>query len=233
MSRTSWQTETVTFTPTTDIIYLSIQATGTLPPAGGPCFRECTQIGAVLIDNLRTLTGLVLQQADGTAQPADKAFRLLWQPVLSVVGLDSLARPQLRGTVTTFQGGHVSLPKNLRVRNAKGFYFLQEAAPAAGQDTTYYGLYVRNTPLANGARDDTLRHLYQCRRSFGSQASLPSGPLAPLALGSPSASPTPRAAPSLAAPIVGAGHLPTAPEQGPDPLAGPQPRRRTPRQQAR
>ncbi|HLK98806.1 MAG TPA: hypothetical protein VK364_13625, partial [Hymenobacter sp.] len=63
---------------------------------------------AALVDSVAT--GLLLQQADGTAQAADKPFRLLWQPVLTVGGLDSLARPQLRGTVTTFQGGRVLLP---------------------------------------------------------------------------------------------------------------------------
>ncbi|HLK97674.1 MAG TPA: hypothetical protein VK364_07900, partial [Hymenobacter sp.] len=177
MSQTSWQTETVTFTPTADISYFHIKVTGTVPtiPPGQLhlCPRtNCHQYGAVFIDNLRTLTTLVLQKAEATAQPADKAFRLLWQPILSVGGLDSLARPQLRDTLTTYQGGRISLPRNLRVTTGKGFYFLQEVAPAAGQDTLYYGLYVRNTPLGNRAKDDTLRHLYQCRRTYGSQAGL-------------------------------------------------------------
>ena len=185
MARTSWQTDTVTITPTTDITRLVFVATGTT----GVGFGGVDNQGALLLDNLRTLTGPVLQKADGTAQASGKAFRLLWQPVLTVGGLDSLARPQLKGTVRTFRGGRVLLPPVLQVKDSKGFYFFQEATPAAGQDTLYYGLYVRNMPLANGTKDDTLRHLYHCRRSFGSQAGLLSGSLQPLALGSPSTAP--------------------------------------------
>ena len=219
MSQTSWQTETVIFTPTVDITNLSFMCAGTtrrVDPA--PCHPNvnCGPHGALLLDNLRTLTGIALKKADATAQPAGKAFRLLWQPVLSVGGLDSLARPQLKGTVTTFQGGRVPLPANLQGKDGKGFYFFQEATPAAGQDTLYYGLYVRNTPLANGAKDDTLRHLYQCRRTFGSQnGSLPlGGSLAPLTFGSPStaqrASLLQEASPALdAAPL---SRRPTAPQ---------------------
>ncbi|MBD2769044.1 hypothetical protein IC235_14215 [Hymenobacter sp. BT664] len=179
------------------------------------------------------MPSLALRQADGTAQPAGKPFRLLWQPVLTVGDLDSLARPQLRGTVTTFRGGRVPLPPALQVINAKGFYFFQEAAPTAGQDTTYYALYVRNTPLPNGAKDDTLRHLYQCGRTFGSQAGLLGGSLQPLAFGGPSAAPAQRAAPALAVPAARAGRLPTTPGQRSDPLVGSQPRLLAPRKRAR
>ncbi|MBD2766855.1 hypothetical protein IC235_02985 [Hymenobacter sp. BT664] len=230
MNRTTWQTDTVTFTPTTNISRLVFEASVSVPTGD----YDLYPLGAVLLDNLRTLTGLALQKADGTAQADGKPFRLLWQPILTAGGLDSLApRPQLRGTVRTFGGGRVPLPPTLQVTDARGFYFLQEAAPAAGQDTTYYGLYVRNKVLANGAKDDTLRHLYQCRRTFGSQAGLLTGSLAPLALGSPSASPTPRAARSLAAPVVRAGRLPTAPRQRPDPPARLRLGLRAPRQRAR
>ncbi|MBD2766852.1 hypothetical protein IC235_02970 [Hymenobacter sp. BT664] len=58
-----------------------------------------------------------------------------------------------------------------------------------GQDTTYYGGYIRNKVLANGAKDGPLRHLYQCRRTFGSQAGLLGGSLAPLAVGGAPAAP--------------------------------------------
>ncbi|MBD2769045.1 hypothetical protein IC235_14220 [Hymenobacter sp. BT664] len=176
-----------------------------------------------MLDNLRTLTGPVLQKADGTPQPADKPFRLLWQPILPVGELDSLAQPQLRGTVHTFHGGRVSLPTNLQVTEGKGFYFFQEASPAAGQDTLYYGLYVRNKPLANGAKDDTLRHLYQCRRTFGSQAGLLGGSLAPLTINSPRAAAAQSADPARVSPAVRAGQLPTRPRRPLDPLAGPPP----------
>ncbi|MBD2770456.1 hypothetical protein IC235_21435 [Hymenobacter sp. BT664] len=230
MNRTTWQTDTVTFTPTTNISRLVFEASVSIPTGD----YDLYPLGAVLLDNLRTLTGLALQKADGTAQADGKPFRLLWQPILTAGGLDSLApRPQLRGTVRTFGGGRAPLPPALQVTDARGFYFLQEAAPAAGQDTTYYGLYVRNTPLPNGTKDDTLRHLYQCRRTFGSQAGLLGGALAPLTFGSPPASRPSRAAPSLAAPDIRAGHLPTAPGQRPDPLAEPQPRRWALRQRAR
>ncbi|MBD2766854.1 hypothetical protein IC235_02980 [Hymenobacter sp. BT664] len=178
MERTTWQTDTVTITPTKDIAHVRFYVTGS-------SYEPITR-GAVLLDNLRTLTGIALKQADGTAQADGKVFRLLWQPILTAGGLDSLAQPQLRGTVRTFWGGRVPLPAKLQITEAeaKGFYFFQEATPAAGQDTTYYGLYVRNTPLADGVKDDTLRHLYQCGRTYGSQAGLLSDSLAPLALGS-------------------------------------------------
>jgi hypothetical protein len=181
---------------------------------------------------------LLLQQADGTAQAADKAFRLLWQPILTVGGLDSLARPQLRGTVTTFPGGRVPLPPAMQVKDSKGFYFFQEASPATGQDTLFYGLYVRNTPLANGAKDDTLRHLYQCRRSFGSQAGLLGGALQPLTLGSSSTAPRVAPATTLRSPLTPRAALtrpsrqPTAPQR-PAPLAKPQPALPIERQRAR
>jgi len=222
VTRASWQTDTVTFTPTTDFIYLGFQAVGSTA-------RPRTR-GAVLIDNLRTLPSLILQQANGTAQAANKAFRLLWQPVLSVGGLDSLARPQLKGTVRTFQGGRVPLPTSLQVTDSKGFYFYQEAAPAAGQDTLYYGLYVRNTPLANGRTDDTLRHLHECRRTFGSQAGLLGGALQPLTLGSLTTAQ--RVAPAAGASLLlaprpavanRAGQRPPAPRQPTPRLARPQP----------
>ncbi|MBD2767481.1 hypothetical protein IC235_06200 [Hymenobacter sp. BT664] len=197
MSRTSWQTDTVTFTPTTNITHLSFWVTGS---TGYYTNSNVVTQGTLLIDNLRTLTGIVLKKADGTAQAAGKAFRLLWQPILTVGDLDSLApRPQLRGTVSTFRGGRVPLPPALQVTDAKGFYFFQEAAPAAGQDTLYYGLYIRNKPLANGAKDDTLRHLYQCRRTFGSQAGLLADSLAPLGISSPRAARAYRAALKLPA----------------------------------
>ncbi|MBD2770317.1 hypothetical protein IC235_20715 [Hymenobacter sp. BT664] len=190
---------------------------------------------AALVDS-----GLLLQKADGTAQAAGKPFRLLWQPVLTVGGLDSLARPQLRGTVTTFQGGRVLLPPSMQVTDAKGFYFFQEASPAAGQDTLFYGLYVRNTPLANGATDDTLRHLYQCRRTFGSQAGPRADSLQPLALGTPPAGAAQTAVPvqretSALAPRpspVQAGRRPTMPRRRLAPLATPQPALLAPRQRA-
>jgi hypothetical protein len=172
----------------------------------------------------------VLQKADGTAQSVGKPFRLLWQPVLSVGGLDSLARPQLKGTVTTFQGGRVPLPPALQVRDARGFYFYQEATPTAGQDTLYYGLHVRNTALANGTTDDTLRHLYQCRRTFGSQAGLLADSLQPLALGGAPAGAAQRAAPAretAPAPRAAAARtsrLPAAPRR-PAPLTGQPPAR--------
>ncbi|MBD2770318.1 hypothetical protein IC235_20720 [Hymenobacter sp. BT664] len=178
---------------------------------------------------------LVLQKADGTAQAAGKAFRLLWQPILSVGGLDSLARPQLRDTVTTFRGGRVPLPATLQVTDSKGFYFYQEASPATGQDTLYYGLYVRNTPLANGAKDDTLRHLYQCRRTFGSQAGLLGGSLAPLAFGNPPAAAAPRAASARTArpAAVLTSRPPTAPRRPAAPRLGPPPARPAWRPRAR
>ncbi|MBD2767928.1 hypothetical protein IC235_08475 [Hymenobacter sp. BT664] len=200
MARTRWQTDTVTFTPTADMTTLFFEATGTVPPRYGPggVAIPSYTTGSVLLDNLHTIPSLALQRADGTAQAAGKAFRLLWQPVLDVGGLDSLARPQLRGTVTTFRGGRVPLPTILQVSDAKGFYFFQEATPAE-PDTLYYGLYVRNRPLANGAKDDTLRHLYQCRQTFGSQAGLLGGSLKPLTLGSPPAAAAQRA---TAAPAV-------------------------------
>ncbi|MBD2770434.1 hypothetical protein IC235_21320, partial [Hymenobacter sp. BT664] len=227
MDRTTWQTDTVTITPAAIVTNLQFSITGTTSPVYGPggVITEATT-GAVLIDNLRTLPSLALQRADGTAQAAGKSFHLLWQPVLTVGGLDSLTQPQRRGTVTTFQGGRVPLPPALQVTSARGFYFYQEAAPATGQDTLFYGLYVRNTPLANGAKDDTLRHLYQCRRTFGSQAGLLADSLQPLTLGTPPASAAQRAAPvqraasalaPSAAPAPGPGRRPTAPQRRPAP----------------
>ncbi|MBD2767480.1 hypothetical protein IC235_06195 [Hymenobacter sp. BT664] len=215
MDRTTWQTDTVTITPKVDIARLAFVATGS---TGSPNYTR----GALLLDNLRTLTGLVLRKADSTAQPADKPFRLLWQPILTTGDLDSLAQPQPRGMVRTFQGGRVPLPPALQVTDAKGFYFYQEATPAAGQDTLYYGLYVRNKALPNGAKDDTLRHLYQCRRTFGSQTGLLTDSLAPLAFRGP-------AAPAAG----GASRGPTAPQRRPAPLAEPRPGLRTPRQRGR
>ncbi|MBD2770455.1 hypothetical protein IC235_21430 [Hymenobacter sp. BT664] len=237
-TRISWQTDTVIITPTTDVARLEFEVTGTryvnIPnPIDYYVYLPGTQ-GTVLLDNLRTLTGLVLQKTDGTAQAAGKPFHLLWQPILSAGDLDSLAQPQLRGTVRTFQGGRVPLPANLRVTDARGFYFFQEATPAAGQDTLYYGLYVRNTPLPNGVKDDTLRHLYQCRRTFGSQAGLLGDSLAPLALGSPytapSVAPADRAAPAPRSAAVRTGHFPNAPQRPAGPLTGPRPALPAPRQ---
>jgi len=96
---------------------------------------------------------------DGTMHTAGKAFRLLWQPIFSVSRLNSLAlRHRFKGIITFFRGGCGPLPPAMQVTDARGFYFLQEAVLAAGQDTLYYELYMHNTSLANGAKDDTLRH---------------------------------------------------------------------------
>ena len=236
--RTTWRTDTVTVTPTVTVTHLLFSITGTSSPAYGPggVLTETTT-GAVLVDNLRTIPSLGLQKVNGTAQAAGKAFRLLWQPVLSVGGLDSLTRPQLKGTLRTFRGGRVPLPANLQVTTGRGFYFLQEAAPAAGQDTLYYGLYVRNMPLANGAKDDTLRHLYQCRRTFGSQAGLLGGSLAPLTLGSPPTAQrvTPAQEATLAPDAATAplSRRPIAPRRRPAPPVAPQPALSAQQQRAR
>ena len=229
MTRTGWQTDTVTFTPTADVTQLQFEATGSIATRYTPSHQVISYgtRGGILLDNLRTLTGIALKKADGTAQSAGKAFRLLWQPILTTSGLDSLARPQLRGTVRTFRGGRVPLPTNLQVTTGKGFYFLQEATPITGQDTLYYGLYVRNTPLVNGAKDDTLRHLYQCRRTFGSQAGLLTGSLQPLTLGSPPttqrAAPLEKAGPALVprAAVVHATRHSPVPRRRPAPLTKP------------
>jgi hypothetical protein len=172
VARTTWQTDTITITPAANIFYLEFEAAGT----------SAKNKGGLLIDNLRTLSGIVLKKEDGTAQVDGKQFQLLWQPVLAAGDLDSLVfQPQLKGTVTTSRGGRFQLPAALRVTDAKGFYFLKEAVPAAGQDTTYYGLYVRNKMRVASGRDDTLRNLYQCQ-TYGSQSSLLSDSLEPLAI---------------------------------------------------
>lgn len=170
-TRTSWQSDTVTITPTADVNYLEFQARGS----------DYESKGAVLIDNLRTTTGIVLEDKNGAILASGKDFRLLWQPIFTVGGLDSLALdPEAKGTITTTQGGLITIPANLQVTDARGFYLLKEVAPAADQDTAFYGLYVRNTTLPDGSKDDILRHLYECR-TYGSQSSpLVQGTLPPL-----------------------------------------------------
>ena len=66
-ARTNWQTDTVIVTPSVDITHLQFVTTGS---------ASSTQ-GALLIDNLRTLTGIVLKKEDGTAEVDGKQFRLL------------------------------------------------------------------------------------------------------------------------------------------------------------